>query len=621
MKEALTSFDIRVLLRDLSEIEGAYLDKVYQRDSSFILRFNLPRVGKRELFIEPGRWIFLGQDFEKPRTPPAFAQNLRKLLHNAVLQEVRQRGFDRILLMKFEKETGYTLVLEMFGTGNLILLRGEEILQALRPAKWRTRDVWRGQTYVFPPEAGNPTTLDFGDFREIVGAYEGPVVKVLALSLGLGGLYAEETCLRASVQKDDSAKNLGEEEMRALYEELRGLLKQLDEPAPAIVLDEGPVDVVPFPLQLYKSYRLKRFGTMSEALQEYVNSLREEVPKDEARAKIERRMGRQEEVLRDLKEEIELAGAATDYLYANYQEVDRLLRMGREGELREGLDPESGLLRLEVSGHQLELDIRLGVDENARLLYKRKKAAMDRVKRVRRALQESRRELGRVRTTTRRQERRPAYKPSKRFWFDAYRWSLTSKGFLILGGRDARSNEKLVRKHLEPGDRYFHADLPGAPSVVLKDGSKAGNGDLKETSRFALVFSKAWQLGIGSGSAYWVKPEQVSKTAESGQYLKTGSFVIRGRRNYHHNLALALAVGEVSYEEVKRVIAADPDAIEELSHKYVVLEPAGALERRSLVRQLSETFGVPPEEIERVLPAGTFTVRRVTGLSLDEIGN
>lgn len=33
-------------------------------------------------------------------------------------------------------------------------------------------------------------------------------------------------------------------------------------------------------------------------------------------------------------------------------------------------------------------------------------------------------------------------------------------------------------------------------------------------------------------SAYWVKSEQVSKTAPTGEYLSTGSFMIRGKKNF-----------------------------------------------------------------------------------------
>ncbi len=620
MKEGVTSFDLRVLLGELSELQGAYLDKVYQTDSSFILRLNIPREGKREVFIEPGKWIFLGEGFDKPSEPPAFVQTLRKALGNAVLKEVRQRGFDRILLLEFEKEAQYTLILEMFGKGNLILLREDEIIHVLRPGKWKAREIKRGQPYIFPPEGVNPLQLDLEGFREVLQSRKGAVVRTLASGLNLGGIYAEELCLRAGIQKDVTVGHLGEEQIVAIYEELQGLFDAMKEPAPVVVFEEGPIDVIPFPLRSYEGLQTKEFERMSAALEEYVKSAREEPPRDEDVERVERRIRKQEEVLKELNEEVMTAGRVADYLYAHYQEVDKLLRMAREGGLREGVDPESGVLRLAVEDWEEKLEYDLGVDENARHFYEKKKTLLDRMKKVERALEESRRELKRVQSAGKREkEVRPSYKPSKKFWFDAYRWSLSRNGFLILGGRDARSNEKLVKKHLEAGDRYIHADLPGASSVILKRGSEAGDVDLEEACRFALVFSKAWQLGLGSSSAYWVTPEQVSKTAESGEYLRTGSFVVRGKRNYIHRLGLELGIGEVEYEGTKRIIASDPGALEAHSEVYVILHPGGRIGHRQLVQRLSDSFRVPPDEIQRLLPSGSFEVVKVKGIALEEM--
>src|SRR5205807_1034391 len=80
------------------------------------------------------------------------------------------------------------------------------------------------------------------------------------------------------------------------------------------------------------------------------------------------------------------------------------------------------------------------------------------------------------------------------------------------------------------------ADIHGAPSTVIKDGARAPETTLREACEFALAYSKAWSAGLASGSAYWVLPEQVSKQAESGEFLPRGAFVIRGKRNYLHNL-------------------------------------------------------------------------------------
>merc|ERR1712131_74088 len=44
-------------------------------------------------------------------------------------------------------------------------------------------------------------------------------------------------------------------------------------------------------------------------------------------------------------------------------------------------------------------------------------------------------------------------------------------------------------------------------------------------------------------SAWWVHAQQVSKTAPSGEYLTTGSFMIRGKKNYLPPSHLIMGIG------------------------------------------------------------------------------
>ena len=43
-----------------------------------------------------------------------------------------------------------------------------------------------------------------------------------------------------------------------------------------------------------------------------------------------------------------------------------------------------------------------------------------------------------------------------------------SNGSLFIGGKDAKGNDTLVKKHLNSTDLYFHADLHGAMVVKSK---------------------------------------------------------------------------------------------------------------------------------------------------------
>ena len=88
----------------------------------------------------------------------------------------------------------------------------------------------------------------------------------------------------------------------------------------------------------------------------------------------------------------------------------------------------------------------------------------------------------------------------------------------------------------------------------VKEGSKAGEPTLREACEFALLYSKAWPAGLSSGSAFWVTPEQVSKQAESGEFLPRGGFVVRGKRNYIHDIPVQMAVGEIAHEGARKVM-------------------------------------------------------------------
>ena len=205
-------------------------------------------------------------------------------------------------------------------------------------------------------------------------------------------------------------------------------------------------------------------------------------------------------------------------------------------------------------------------------------------------------------------------KATKQFWFEAYRWFLSTEGFLVIGGRDAKTNDAIVKKHLKDGDRYVHADLHGAPSCVVKEGSKAGAATLEEACAFALAWSKAWSAGLASGSAYWVRPEQVSKQAETGEYVSRGAWVIRGKRNYVHDIPVRAAVGEIEHEGHRKVMAGPVAAVASRAARAVVFEP-GDGDKAAFARRIAATFEVPVDEVARVLPPGP--VRVVEGAGRD----
>jgi predicted ribosome quality control (RQC) complex YloA/Tae2 family protein len=56
----------------------------------------------------------------------------------------------------------------------------------------------------------------------------------------------------------------------------------------------------------------------------------------------------------------------------------------------------------------------------------------------------------------------------KKMWFEKFYWFVSSSGMLVLGGRDARQNELLVKRYLRASDLYVHADVHGASSIIIR---------------------------------------------------------------------------------------------------------------------------------------------------------
>ncbi|XP_055523831.1 ribosome quality control complex subunit NEMF homolog [Wyeomyia smithii] len=124
-------------------------------------------------------------------------------------------------------------------------------------------------------------------------------------------------------------------------------------------------------------------------------------------------------------------------------------------------------------------------------------------------------------------------KARKVFWFEKFYWFISSENYLVIGGRDQQQNELIVKRYMRATDIYVHAEIQGASSVVIKNpsGEDIPPKTLLEAGTMAISYSVAWDAKVVT-SAYWVKSEQVSKTAPTGEYLTTGSFMIRGKKNF-----------------------------------------------------------------------------------------
>ncbi|KAM4777425.1 ribosome quality control complex subunit NEMF [Cyanocitta cristata] len=183
----------------------------------------------------------------------------------------------------------------------------------------------------------------------------------------------------------------------------------------------------------------------------------------------------------------------------------------------------------------VDVDLNLSAYANAKKYYDHKRHAAKKTQKTveaaekafKSAEKKTKQTLREVQTVTTIQKARKVY------WFEKFLWFISSENYLVIAGRDQQQNELIVKRYLRPGDIYVHADLHGATSCVIKNpsGEPIPPRTLTEAGTMALCYSAAWDARVVT-SAWWVTHSQVSKTAPTGEYLTTGSFMIRGKKNF-----------------------------------------------------------------------------------------
>jgi predicted ribosome quality control (RQC) complex YloA/Tae2 family protein len=189
----------------------------------------------------------------------------------------------------------------------------------------------------------------------------------------------------------------------------------------------------------------------------------------------------------------------------------------------------------------------------------------------------------------------------KSYWYAPFLTFVSSGGRRVVAGKNAKQNDELYSKHLAPADLFFHADIQGAPTVILKDGQKASEEEKKEAAQWAASYSSAWKVGAAAVDVFALPPGQVSKN-DSGGYVGPGAFVLTGEREWFRQMPLKLRVGWRGEE-----LAMQPALHPQILERSVLLSP-GQMPKEETAKLLSARLGVKVEEIAPLLPGGKFVI-------------
>jgi predicted ribosome quality control (RQC) complex YloA/Tae2 family protein len=681
-KKEISALDIRFLVRELQKtLVGGMIRKIYQygRAGTKQLLFEVftPGKGAFWLYVDNNKLFLTKRKKATPQEPPSFCMFLRKHLMGKKIIGITQYGFDRIIELTTKDNI---LIFELFSPGNTILCdRSHNIIMPLEIQKWKTRTIRAKEPYKYPPYVINPFKLDFDELRKSLMKSQKNLLAHLATSLGLGPVYAAEACTRAGLDGNGPANGVGLEPALQLHKAIETMDRSKLKP----MMYENIVS--PFPLKMNEGKGSGReTESFSDALDDFFSEQEIQVVEEEKKAVVVEEKERIERIIEhqgeasDKWERIEKESREKAELIYNYystveevlngirkardmnipwSEIKEKIKQEAEGEAVKEIREGDGIIVVELSGTDVEIDIRKSVEENAARYYEDAKWAKKKMLGAGQAMETQ--QMLQAQTDTQAEpavqnhdplfvrtkdaihvpaesditlqpeevEPMPEPKPIKKLWYEKFKWFFSSNGLLVIAGRDAEQNETIIKKHADPADWAFHADIPGAAFVVIKKiGEDLSPVELeeipdetrKEAAEFAAANSKAWSKGLGAIDIFSVPVNRVTKTPPSGQHLAKGSFMVMGERVWYRSVELKLCVGVKMDRErdTVRVISGPLMAVKKNSEYFVTIKPgfkkaielARTIRNRILIKARPEDKylieKVSLEDIQNVIPAG-----------------
>ncbi|MEK9652017.1 MAG: ribosome rescue protein RqcH [Poseidonia sp.] len=455
------------------------------------------------------------------------------------------------------------------------------------------------------------------------------------------------------------------------------LLASMDLPAQHHWLSQRGVEATPILLPVHHDMPQVSFSSLCEVIDVWKGShdahalqRREEERMDQVAPgrgqsteveRLERRKAQQEQALEGFGEKIERQQRLGHLIQEHWNHVEGLLHQTNQAVAKDGwgavkkavktipwivnASPAERTITAVLpdennapNGPHILLELDATVHQNAQRYFEAARKQKNKTSGAVQALEETERKLKRARKNEEKQKasgKLKRLKRSKRMWFEQHRWGMTEGGHLLIGGKDAKGNDAVVKKHLSGDDLYFHADLHGAPSCSwrasqgfvlddrrpphlppdipayrlvdkLPDGN-ASEQALEQAATLALCWSRAWNGGGAHGTVYSVKPAQVSKSAQTGEFVGKGAFVIRGQRTWYKDMDVRLAIGIIAVNGVPLVVTGTPSFIMERCPRYAVLAP-GMTKKEQLANTIYKTTGLSTDDLLAVLPGSCDVV-------------
>jgi predicted ribosome quality control (RQC) complex YloA/Tae2 family protein len=633
---ALAGIELRYLVNQISEqVQGYYISNIYGINKDSIL-FKLHHTEKSDLFMmisTSGIWLTKVKIDQME--PNRLLKRLRSDLLRLKLKKIEQIGAERIAYFTFEgfgKE--FILVGEFFGDGNILLCNKDMKILALQHSiEVRHRKLSVGLDYVQPPENNldifNIKESNFDDLKitDLVSA------KWFGRTLGLPKKYVESIFEITNIDPKKIGNLLTSEEITKIYETTKKIVSDVvsGNHDPVIVKNEK-VEVLPVKLGKLEG-EITNVSNFMEGLDTIFTKNIVEKGKsiqssssDKKIKDLETQISEQEKAIQTVKEKSKNITNVANSLFVMVSKGIISIKDTSAQEIlatnNAKLVNEKGISIIIVEDEKIKINTDSPLQSIASVLFNQAKKQSGAINSIQAIKEKTEKKLAKFQNQTEAERNLVVVSEiRKKNWYERYRWFMTSDGYLTIGGRDAASNSAVIRKHLVKNDKVFHGDIFGSPFFILKDAENAPDTTMNEIAHATVCFSRAWREGLYGVSAYWVHPEQIKKSAPSGEFLPKGSFTIEGQRNFIKSETLKLAVGIMRLEDNDYVLTCGPpEPIKKNSICYAIIEPNGSemaenakkirLEFLKLFEDITRKINI--DEFVRALPAGKSQIKEIS---------
>lgn len=638
MNMALAGIELRYLVNKISEqVQGYYISNIYGITKDSIL-FKLHHTEKSDLFMmisTSGVWLTAVKIDQIE--PNRLLKRLRSDLLRLKLKKIEQIGAERIAYFIFEgfgKE--FVLVGEFFGDGNILLCNNEMKILALQHSiEVRHRKLSVGLEYAQPPVSG----LDIFDLKEpdFDGLKTTDLVaaKWFGRTLGLPKKYVEAVFGIAQVDGKKIGNLLTDEETGKIFETVKKIvLDVVSGNHQAVIVRDEKTEVLPVKLGKLEG-EVTEANSFIEGLDTVFTENIVEKGKsvqssgsDKKIKELQTQISEQEKAIETVKERSKNITLVANSLYEMISKGIISIEDTSAQEIlaknNAKLINEKGISLVVVQDEKIKINTASPLQSIASVLFNESKKQSGAISSIQAIKEKTEKKLEKFQSKTESEKDLVLVSEiRKKNWYERYRWFFTTDGLLTIGGRDAASNSAVIRKHLDKNDKIFHGDIFGSPFFILKDAENAPDSSMNEIAHATVCFSRAWREGMYGVSAYWVRPEQVKKSAPSGEFLPKGSFTIEGQRNFIKSETLRLAVGIIPIDDDYVLTCGPPEPIKKNSLCYAIIEPHG-LEMAEAAKKIRIEFSkmfeditrkIHVDEFVRALPAGKSQIAKV------EMGN